>query len=250
MNVSNDLTALNARFEKASATEILQWTFQQFTAERVVFSTSFGAEGMALMHMLVTLGHIPRIFTIDTGRNFQETYDVWNEAVQRWGVAIESYSPDPHDLSQLLDGKGPNLFYESVENRKNCCHVRKVRPLLQALQGSDVWMAPLRRDQGESRREIRILDWNQTHQLYKICPLANWLEENVWTYIRSNDVPYNQLYDRGFLTIGCAPCTRPVRPGEGPRSSRWWWEQEETKECGIHIEEGKVVRTRRLDFQI
>ncbi len=250
MNDPIDLPTLNARFETASATEILQWTFQRFPAERVVFSTSFGAEGMALMHILVSMGHMPRIFTIDTGRNFQETYEVWNEAVQRWGVTIESYSPDPEDLSKLLDGKGPNLFYESVENRKRCCHVRKVRPLLRALKGSDVWMAALRRDQGESRREIPIIDWNETHQLYKVCPLANWLEENVWTYIRSNDVPYNQLYDRGFMTIGCAPCTRPVRPGEGLRSGRWWWEKEEAKECGIHIEDGKVVRKRKLDFQI
>ncbi len=245
-----DLDALNAGFESAAATDILNWTFGQFPAGDVAFSTSFGAEGMTLMHMLVTLGFKPRMFTIDTGRNFQETYDVWNEAIKRFGVEIESYSPDAGDLQELLKGHGPNLFYESVENRKRCCHVRKVLPLKRALKGASVWLAPLRRDQGESRRDLRIVDWNETHQLYKVCPMANWLEENVWTYIRSNDVPYNKLYDRGFMTIGCAPCTRPVRPGEGIRSGRWWWEPDEAKECGIHVEDGKVTRKSKLNFQI
>jgi len=243
-----DLEAVNAELEPASATAILQWTFERFAADRIAFSTSFGAEGMVLMHMLVALKLKPRIFTIDTGRNFQETYDVWNEAVKRLGVEIECYAPDPESLRRLLAGKGPNLFYESVENRKNCCHVRKVEPLFRALKDADVWLAPLRRGQGESRQAIPVVEWNATHGLYKVCPMVNWTEENVWTYIRSNDVPYNKLYDRGFLTISCAPCTRPVRPGEGIRSGRWWWEAEADKECGIHVEDGKVKR--KLNFQI
>jgi phosphoadenosine phosphosulfate reductase len=242
--------SLNSRFETETATDILRWTFDHFEHDKIAFSTSFGAEGMVLMHMMVSMGLKPRIFTIDTGRNFQETYDVWNEATQRFGVEIECFSPDAEDLRELLQGHGPNLFYESVENRKRCCHVRKVLPLMRALKGADAWLAGLRRQQGSSRQDIDIISWNETHGLYKVCPLANWHEENVWTYIRNNDVPYNKLYDQGFQTIGCAPCTRPVRPSEDIRSGRWWWETDEQKECGIHIEEGKVVRKPKLDFQI
>jgi phosphoadenosine phosphosulfate reductase len=245
-----DLEHLNARFEHQSATDILRWTFETFAPGKVAFSTSFGAEGMALLHLMVSSGYRPRVFTIDTARNFQETYDVWHEAVERLGVEIECYNPYPADIRELLAGQGPNLFYESVENRKACCHVRKVRPLPEALAGADVWMTALRREQAESRRDLQILSWSETYGLYKTCPLANWLQENVWSYIRANDVPYNKLYDKGFLTIGCAPCTRPVRPAEGIRSGRWWWEPEEPKECGIHIEGGKVVRKPKTDFQI
>ncbi|NQU39069.1 MAG: phosphoadenylyl-sulfate reductase [Lentisphaerae bacterium] len=238
-------------FESSSATDILKWTFETFQEDKVALSTSFGAEGCALIHMIVTMGYKPRIFTVDTGRNFQETYDVWDRLVKRYGIEIESYSPDPADLRQLLKGKGPNLFYESVENRSQCCFVRKVKPLKVALAGADAWLSALRRDQSEGRRNIEIVSRSEAHNVTKICPLANWLEENVWTYIRSNDVPYIKLYDQGFTTIGCAPCTRPVRPGEGKRSGRWWWESDDKKECGIHIEDGKVTPRRpAANFQI
>ncbi len=251
MDVDVDVNEWNERFETQSATEILRWTFAHVDANKVAFSTSFGAEGMVLLHMMVSMGLKPRVFTVDTGRQFQETYDVWNEAVQRFGVEIEAYSPDAEDLRRLLEGHGPNLFYESVENRKRCCYVRKVAPLQRALAGADVWLAALRRSQGESRQAIPIIARNELYSLYKICPLANWLEENVWTYIRSNDVPYNKLYDEGFKTIGCRPCTRPVRMGEDVRSGRWWWEESEQKECGIHLENGQVARTKKVkDFQI
>lgn len=246
-----DLEMLSKEFEHTSATDILKWTYDHFDADRIKLSTSFGAEGMVLIHMLVSMGLKPRIFTIDTGRNFQETYDVWEETLQRYEVEIEAFYPEPADLRELLKDRGPNLFYENVENRKSCCHVRKVLPLQRALDDADVWLAGLRRQQGESRQALDIISPNKQHGVIKVCPLANWFEENVWTYVRSNGVPYNKLYDKGFLTIGCAPCTRPVRPAEGIRSGRWWWEDDDKKECGIHIEDGKVVRKKApTDFQI
>lgn len=246
-----DIDALNAEFEGKTAEDLLQWGFDHFDASRIVLSTSFGAEGVALIHMLVNLRRIPRVFTIDTGRHFPETYAIWDEVVRRYGIAIESYSPDPDELSRLLAGRGPNLFYDSVESRKACCHVRKVRPLARALAGAELWISALRREQGESRRRLPHLDYSEQYRLHKLYPLASWLEDNVWAYVRNNGVPYSRLYDQGFLTIGCAPCTRPVRPAEGPRAARWWWERDEQKECGIHLEEGRVVRQRRpADYQI
>ena len=235
-----DIKALNEQFEDQSATSIIQWVYETFDRSEVKLSTSFGAEGMVLIHMLKEAVDQPRIFTIDTGRNFQETYDVWQEAINRYQIEIEAFYPDPQDLAELQNRAGPNLFYESVENRKQCCHVRKVKPLKKALADAKVWISGLRRQQGEMRRELDFVSWVEQHQVYKICPLANWFESNVWEFIRQNGVPYNKLHDQGFPTVGCAPCTRPVRPAEDIRSGRWWWEKDEAKECGIHLEDGKL----------
>ena len=237
-----DVPKLNAEFERQSATAIIDWTFNTFDADAVKLSTSFGAEGMTLIHLLKQRVEKPRVFTIDTGRNFQETYDVWQEAIDRYQIEIEAFYPDPADLAELTTRQGPNLFYKSVENRQRCCHARKVVPLRKALTDAKVWSSGLRRDQGTTRQEIDILSWNEQHQVFKIHPLANWFEANVWEFIRNNDVPYNKLHDKGFPTIGCAPCTRPIRPAEDPRAGRWWWEDDEKKECGIHLEDGKLVR--------
>lgn len=239
-----DLNRLNEEFESKTATDILRWAYDNFDHDRIKLSTSFGAEGIVLIDILVNMGIKPRIFTIDTGRLFQETYNVWAEVVEKYGVEIVSYSPDPGELRNLLKGGNPNLFYESVENRKQCCYVRKVLPLQPALKDTDVWLSSLRRTQGNSRTDIQIVSGSGQYDLYKVHPMANWLEQNVWSYIRDNDVPYDKLYDQGYKTIGCAPCTRPVRMGEPLRAGRWWWEETEEKECGIHIEDGKIVRTK------
>ncbi len=236
-----DTTGLNRQFEDQSATSIIKWVYEMFDASVVKLSTSFGAEGMVLIHLLKQEVEQPRVFTIDTGRNFQETYDVWQEAIDKYEIEIEAFYPDPADLAALLNKAGPNLFYESVANRKQCCHVRKVKPLKRALADADVWISGVRRQQGQSRQDLDIVSWVEKYQVYKICPLANWFEANVWEFIRENSVPYNKLHDKGYPTIGCAPCTRPVRPAEDVRSGRWWWETDEVKECGIHLEDGKLV---------
>jgi phosphoadenosine phosphosulfate reductase len=222
----------------------VEWVYKTFSSSEVKLSTSFGAEGMVLIHLLKQMVDEPRVFTIDTGRNFQETYDVWQEVVDRYKIHIEAFGPDPADLAVLVNEVGPNLFYASVENRKNCCHVRKKKPLKKALADAKVWISGLRRQQGQTRQHLDIISWVEDHQVLKVCPLANWFEANVWEYIRENGVPYNKLHDKGFPTIGCAPCTRPVRPAEDMRSGRWWWEADEAKECGIHFEDGKLVRDK------
>ena len=162
-----DIQKLNSEFEKQSATSIIDWTFKTFDPESVKLSTSFGAEGMVLVHLLKERIEKPRIFTIDTGRNFQETYDIWQEAMDRYQIDIEAFHPDPADLAELTNREGPNLFYKSVENRKKCCHVRKVRPLRKALAGAKVWISRLRRKQGETRETIEILSWVEQYQVFK-----------------------------------------------------------------------------------
>jgi phosphoadenosine phosphosulfate reductase len=147
-------------------------------------------------------------------------------------------------LVELQRQGGPNLFYQSVELRKRCCYVRKVKPLHRALADCDVWIAALRRGQSEARAETEVFSYVEEHSVYKLCPLTHWDEHAVWEYIRNNAVPYHALYDEGYPSIGCAPCCRPVRPAESQRASRWWWEQDAQKECGLHIEEGRVVRPK------
>ncbi len=239
-----DLKTLNEEFANKSATSIITHIYDIFDESDVKLSTSFGAEGLVLMHLLAEAIERPRVFTIDTGRNFQETYDVWQEVMEKYKIPIEVYYPDPKDIASLNNEAGPNMFYESVENRKQCCFARKVQPLETALKDAKVWISGLRKQQGDTRNDLEIISWVEKHQVYKICPLANWFESNVWDMIRNNQIPYNKLHDKGFPTIGCAPCTRPVRQAEDIRSGRWWWEVDEKKECGIHIQDGKIVRKK------
>ena len=237
-----DLAAVNRALDGASATEMLSWCYASFPHDRIKLSTSFGAEGMVVLDLLVNLVKTPRVFFIDTGRNFQETYDVWQQVVERYGIAIETFSPDPADIEELQRAAGPNLFYHSTDLRKQCCHVRKVKPLKRALADTDVWIAALRRGQSEARADTPVVSYSAEHGVFKLCPLAKWSGDDVWEYIRNNGIPYHALYDKGYPSIGCAPCCRPVRPSESQRASRWWWEKDAQKECGLHIEDGKVVR--------
>jgi phosphoadenosine phosphosulfate reductase len=229
----------------ASAEEILSRVQSRF-GDRASFACSFGAEDMVILDMLSELsegsrGSI-RVFTLDTGRLFPETYELMQEAHDRYRVPVEVICPDAKELGELISRGGPNLFYESVENRKACCDVRKVRPLARGLAGSEAWIVGLRRDQSEERSTVEKLGRDRSHGgIWKVAPLADWTAEDVLRYVRENDVPINKLHAEGFPSIGCAPCTRAVRPGEDPRSGRWWWETG-AKECGLH----PVVPTRTV----
>jgi thioredoxin-dependent adenylylsulfate APS reductase len=245
-----NLEKVNKDFENATALDILTWCYDTFTPDRVKQSTSFGAEGMVILHMLVNLVKTPRVFTLDTGRLFQETYNVWQEVVDKYGITIEAFSPDKDAVHEMVTGHGPNLFYHSVENRKRCCYIRKVVPLRKALSDADAWITGLRRDQSDERKDMPYVSFNHEHNVYKICPLLDWTEYAVWEYIRNNNVPYDKLHDQGYRTIGCQPCTRPVRPAEDIRGGRWWWEQKDTKECGIHIDGDTVKRKKPPSFTI
>jgi len=220
-----------------TAEQVLDWTRSQF-GPKAAFACSFGAEDMVLLDMLSKLpkgnGNSIRVFTLETGRLFPETYDLMQEAHDRYHLPIEIFSPDTVEVQNMVSAKGPNLFYASVENRKECCNVRKVRPLARALTGTEAWVVGLRREQSAERSSVEKISRDASqHGIWKVCPLADWTWDDVLEYVKANDVPINRLHAQGFPSIGCAPCTRAVKPGEDPRSGRWWWETG-AKECGLH----------------
>ncbi len=236
------VSALNERLLNASPQEIVQWATQEF-GDRITLASSFGAEDVVLIDVLCRLTNAPRVFFLDTGRLHQETYDVVDSIRARYGIKIETYFPQTNAVQNLLNCKGANSFYGAVQNRKECCYIRKVEPLARALDGMDAWITGLRRSQAVTRGELPKLEIDEAHGgILKINPLADWSEEQVWDYIRVNDITYNKLHDQGFPSIGCAPCTRAIAPGEDIRAGRWWWESPEHKECGLHIINNEVVR--------
>lgn len=200
---------------------------------QVVFSSSLGQEDQVLTDIIFQ-NHLPvEIFTIDTGRLFNETYELLERTEARYGKKISVYFPEAADVESYVSSKGINAFYESADNRKQCCYIRKVKPLNRALAGKKVWITGLRADQSENRHGMPVLEWMEEKQLFKYNPLLHWSYDEVVQYLRENKVPYNRLHDQGFISIGCAPCTRAIEPGEDPRAGRWWWEQSQ-KECGLH----------------
>ncbi len=227
----NELQGLDAE-------SILKWASKKF-GSRVALATSFGAEDQVLTDLWAGLKDTIRIFTLDTGRFFQETYDVMDATMKRYGLRFEIYAPNADDLARLMGTDGPNLFYQSVEKRKACCTARKTVPLQRALTGLNAWITGLRKEQSVTRTGTEPIEWDEAHGLYKISPLHDWTEEHVWAYIRERRVPFNILHEKGFPSIGCAPCTRAVAPGEDFRAGRWWWELPEHRECGLHNRPGK-----------
>lgn len=220
--------------ETKSAEEILKWASDTF-GQKVAVASSFGAEDVVLIDLWIKVNPKGRIFTLDTGRLPQETYDVIEQIRYKYNVDIEFYFPDRDKVENMLKMHGPNLFYKSVELRKMCCNIRKVEPLTRALKDLDAWICGLRRQQAVTRKSIKKIEVDDIHGgIYKINPLADWSEQQVWDYIKENDVPYNALHDRGYPSIGCLPCTRPIKKTEDIRAGRWWWETPETKECGLH----------------
>lgn len=220
----------------AGPEEVLRWGLAEF-GDRLAISTSFQATGMAIIDMAacITGGNV-QVFTLDTGRLYQETYDLVEQVRRRYGIRVEMLTPDSAELSRMLGIHGPNLFYETVSKRRLCCEVRKVRPLKKKLASLDAWVVGLRRSQSSSREAVQPVSIDEEHGgIVKLAPLAAWTEQEVWDYIKRNDVPTHKLYERGYTSIGCAPCTRPVQAGESERAGRWWWETEDDKECGIHI---------------
>jgi phosphoadenosine phosphosulfate reductase len=214
--------------------------------DRVVLASSLGLEDQVLTHLLCAVQTRPRVFTLDTGRLFPETYETMERTMQRYGFRYEVLAPDTREWEEMVRTHGPNLFYRSVELRKLCCTVRKIHPLRRVLATADAWLCGLRRDQAVTRRSAQQVEWDEAFGLCKINPLIDWTERHVWDYIRQNDIPYNALHDQGYPSIGCAPCTRAVKSGEDIRAGRWWWEKPEHKECGLHVQDGKIVGGRNF----
>jgi len=233
MNPAYNIDKLNELWNGLSAHEILEKALELF-GRKISFATSLGAEDQVLTYMLSKIDKSASIFTLDTGRVFPETYDLLHRTINRYGMAIKSYYPETSQVEEMVNNKGINLFYESIENRKLCCHVRKIVPLRRALQGMDAWITGLRSEQSVTRTDLKIVEWDSGNSLLKINPLLDWSEEQVWDFIKSNSIPYNKLHDKGFPSIGCQPCTRAIEKGEDLRAGRWWWELPESKECGLH----------------
>lgn len=224
---------LNKKFKNAKPEEVLKFFLNKY-GEKTALSSSFGVEDQVLTDMMLKIDKSANIFTLDTGRLPYETYSVMDETNLKYGTKINVYFPDSEDVEALYQTQGINGFYESIENRKRCCFVRKIAPLERALTDLDIWVTGLRASQSVTREDMQLFEMDETHSVIKVNPLLNWSETEVWEYIHKNNVPYNKLHDQGFPSIGCAPCTRAVKDGEDIRSGRWWWENPEHKECGLH----------------
>jgi phosphoadenosine phosphosulfate reductase len=210
---------------------------------RVRFTTSFGLEDQAITHAIAATELKIDIVTIDTGRLFPETYDVWAETEKRYGLRIRAVTPDRENLEAFIRDRGINGFRTSLQNRQTCCAIRKSQPLRRALAGASAWITGLRAAQSQHRRATPLAEFNEQHGLIKINPLADWSAHDVTRYVTDNLIPYNVLHDRGFPSVGCAPCTRAVRVGEPERAGRWWWEEDQKKECGLHLRPASPPQT-------
>jgi len=219
--------------------ETLTWALDNLHP-RIAMASSFGAEDVAVIDMIMKINPKARIFTLDTGRLNQETYDVMDEIHKKYNLNIEVMFPDHNEVEQMVRVNGMNLFYHSIGNRKLCCGIRKVHPLNRMLSTLDGWITGLRADQTEIRSNANKLEIDSQHNdIIKVNPIINWTWEQTWDYVKKNNVPYNKLHDKGFPSIGCEPCTRAIKSGEPLRAGRWWWESDPQKECGLHADHSK-----------
>jgi phosphoadenosine phosphosulfate reductase len=232
---------LNQQLKDSTAEEILSFFINEFDG-KLAFGTSLGAEDQVITDMIARISKETKIFTLDTGRVFPETYQTLQETVDKYDIRIDVYFPNSEKVERMVNEKGINLFYRSVENRQLCCHVRKIEPLQRAMTGVDVWVTGLRREQSITRILTDIVEYDPANGKIKVNPLVDWTEEDVWNYIRLHEVPYNKLHDSGFPSIGCQPCTRAINEGEDVRAGRWWWEAPEQKECGLHKRNGQLKK--------
>ena len=220
------------KIEDSSLPEAIRLIAELFPG-KVVFSSSLGQEDQVITDAIFKNDIPVKIFTLDTGRLFNEAYELLDRTTARYKKDIKVYFPDSADVEEFVTTKGINSFYESVENRKSCCFIRKVKPLNRALEGAKVWITGLRAEQSDNRHDMPMIEWSEEKQLYKFNPLIRWSYQDMMNYIEEFNVPYNRLHDKGFISIGCAPCTRAIEPGEDARAGRWWWESSQ-KECGLH----------------
>jgi phosphoadenosine phosphosulfate reductase len=238
---------LSVEFEGEEPWTVLEWALDRFSP-RIAISTAFQADGVAVIDMAYEIDPSVQVFSVDTGRLPEETYELIEQLRERYpGLDLQLLAPDARHVQRLTAAKGPNLFYRSVENRLLCCNVRKVQPLTKHLHGLDAWITGLRRDQWATRTNIRKVEIDHDHgAIVKLNPLAEWTEEEVWDYVRERELPVHPLYAQGYTSIGCAPCTRPIREGEAGRAGRWWWETNAPKECGVHC----AIETGGLEHEL
>lgn len=227
-----------------SAFQLLQLIVDRFHT-KVSLASSMSAEDQVITDMLYRIGSPVNIFTLDTGRLPEETHETIAATNKKYDIHIEILFPDRQELQELVNNNGPNLFYDSVQARRQCCHVRKVLPLQRKLATLDAWITGIRRGQAVTRQTTERIEYDQANDILKINPLAHWTDDQVWEYIRKHNVPYNRLHDQGYPSIGCHPCTRAVNADQDIRAGRWWWEEPEHKECGLHVVNGQLVRARR-----
>lgn len=223
---------LNKKVEGLNPVEVIKCFVSEFSP--IALSSSLGLEDQVLTHILAKNNIKADVFTLDTGRLFYETYDLIDKAEKRYKIKIKTYFPSPLEVEKMVYEKGINLFYESIENRKLCCNVRKIQPLRRALSNYKVWICGLRKEQSVTRENIRTVEWDELNGLLKINPIINWTEQDVWNFVNENNVPYNVLHKKNYPSIGCQPCTRAIVDGEDVRAGRWSWENPDTKECGLH----------------
>ena len=216
-----------------SAQEIIKFVAREFDG-RINFATSLGEEDQVILDMISKVAPSIEVFTLDTGRLFSETYDLMANNQKKYKVNFKIYYPDTKSVEEMVKARGINLFYESVENRKTCCGIRKVEPFKRAVANVDAWVSGLRREQSVTRSDLGVFEWDEANQKIKVSPLIDWTLEEVRKYIQENKVEVNSLHAKGFVSIGCSPCTRAIKPGEDIRAGRWWWENPEQKECGLH----------------
>ena len=224
---------LNKTLQGKSAQEVISIVSEKF-GDRIALSSSLGAEDQVLTDMVVKNATDIPVFTLDTGRLFPETYDLLDRTCQKYDIKVKVYFPDYKQVEEMVNEKGINLFYKSVENRKLCCNLRKIQPLKRAFSGLDAWICGLRKSQSVTRVDMQVVEWDEGNGLIKINPLIDWSEKEIWKYIDKHNVPVNPLHKKGYPSIGCQPCTRAIFPGEDIRAGRWWWENPDTRECGLH----------------
>ena len=234
IGTKDSFLSLQKNISQLSIIEALQKLNEVFP-QQLTFSTSFSMEDQTITDFISKSSVPVTIFTLDTGRLFPETYSTWSRTLENYNLKIDAYYPEAEQIQEFVHEYGPNAFYESVELRKQCCHIRKVVPLKKALAGKAIWITGLRAEHSPGRHEMQILEWDEVNQIIKYNPLLHWTTEEVKAYINKNYIPYNALHDRGFVSIGCAPCTRAIKPGEDFRAGRWWWEDQSKKECGLHV---------------